>query len=153
MLRAVNILRRRVEMNQTLTYKAYLSFEAPQENEENEHCLAESWGCPNIHTKPLRKEVLSPPLLFPTLHRGPGQAVGISSAFFSLRWDNGSFSEEHFGPQDPSYLFPLWGCLSTRQLTWTGSLQRAVVTKAAEFLWMLRGFFIVSFFPARILWR
>lgn len=43
-------------MNQTLTYKAYLSFEAPQENEENEHCLAESWGCPNIHTKPLRKE-------------------------------------------------------------------------------------------------
>ena len=42
MFRAVNILRRKVEKNQALTYRAYLSFEAPQKKEENEHCLAES---------------------------------------------------------------------------------------------------------------
>lgn len=109
----------------------------------------------SYHKASQKRGAFSPTYISNTSSRASGQAVGISSAFFSLHWDNGSFSfpEEHFGPQDPSYHFPLWGCLSTRQLTWMGSLQRAVVTKAEEFLWMLRGFFIVSFFPARILWR
>lgn len=70
---------------------------------------------------------------------------------FALRQWVFLFPEEHFDHR-PELSLPLR--LSVHEAAhMMGSLQRAVVTKAEEFLWMLRGFFIVSFFPARILWR